>query len=161
MILFITLPVSVPAPALAQEKIVLPGYATFTFESIVRLKAKGCTNIPISFETFDELERENTGMSVLLDNNKRNDGIGYGMVGWFSKLTYKGAPTIDFEWPRVGTLDLKVCRNNWTSGTGTSKTRFLKVKPATYEILFQGFYVDKEIGRPSKQELVTSKVTLR
>ena len=140
--------------AFSQEIVKLPGFATFIYEGTFKLNKKGCQRIPIRYETEDSLPRENTGMAVLIDNKKPKDGIGYAMTGWFSNLTYQGAPEMAFVWPRAGQLELKVCRNNWTNGTAESKSKFLKVKPGKYEITFNGFYIDELIGKP-RNEVVT------
>ena len=109
----------------AKENITLPGYANFTFENPVILKAKGCQNILLEYETEDSLPRENTAMAIYIDNGLPGDGIRYGQTAWFSKMTYEGARKIPYVWPRIGTLRLKVCRNNWTEGIGKDKVNQL------------------------------------
>ena len=148
-------------PAISQMIVELPGFATFTYEGTFKLKKKGCQRIPIQYETVDLLPRVNTGMAVLIDNKVPNDGIGYAMTGWFTKLTYKGAPDIDYIWPRVGQLELKVCRNNWTDGTGESKSKFLRINPGKYEIAFKGFYIDEFIGKPRDEVVTKSSIVLK
>lgn len=145
-------------PANSQEVIVLPGFATLNYENTLSLKKKGCQKIPIQYETNDLLPRENTGMAVLIDNKLPNDGIRYASTGWFTKLTYKGAPNMEYVWPRAGQLDLKVCRYNWTDGTGKSKSKYLRVKPGKYEITFMGFYIDELLGKPRDEVVVKSNI---
>jgi len=142
--------------AFSNEVVKLPGFATFDYESTFKLKKKGCQRIPIQYETEDSLPRENTGMAIVIDNKKANDGVGYAMTGWFSNLTYKGAPKAVYVWPRAGQLELKVCRNNWTSGTGENKSKFLQVKPGKYEITFKGFYIDELVGKPKGEVVIKS-----
>lgn len=149
------------SPAASEEVVVLPGFAIFNYEKSVKLKAKGCQIILIQYETEDSLPRENTGMAVLIDNQKPNDGIAYAVTGWFSKLSYKNAPNALFVWPRAGELGLKVCRNNWSDGTGTSKSNFLKVSPGKYEITFSGFYIDEVLGKRKNDILIKSYIIFR
>lgn len=148
---------SIPS-AFSQEVVKVTGFATFSYEATLKLNKKGCQRIPIQYETEDLLPRENTGMAVLIDNKKPNDGIAYAMTGWFSNLTYQGAPKTDFVWPRAGQLELKVCRNNWTNGTGESKSKFLRVSPGKYEITFNGFYIDELTGKTKDKVVMKSYI---
>jgi|688.fasta_scaffold632065_1 hypothetical protein len=145
--------------AQAKETISLPNFALFTFESTIKLKSKGCQDLLIEYITEESLSRENTGMAVVIDNKLPNDGIVYGAAGWFSKLTYPNAPNIGFQWPRVGVLRIKVCQNNWSTGSGNSRTLNLKVKPGSYKIFFRGNYVDKDTGKFGEVMQVESKIT--
>jgi hypothetical protein len=140
------------------ETIAIPGFATFKYEKSVKLKRKGCQRIPFQYVTEDSLPRENTGMAVLIDNGVPKDGIAYALSGWFTKLTYEGAPKIDYVWPRIGTIDLKVCRRNWQSGEGSSINKFKKVKPGEYEITFTAFYIDEKMGKPKNELVLKSKI---
>lgn len=132
----------------AQENITLPGYANFTFENPVRLKAKGCQNVSLEYETEDSLPRENTVIAISIDNGVPGDGIGHGQAVWFSKMTYKGAQKIDYVWPRIGTLKLKVCPNNWTEGTGKNKNKWLKIIAGNYDLTFFGSTMNTETNKP-------------
>jgi hypothetical protein len=137
-----------PTVVSAKENIALPGYANFSFENPIRLKAKGCQDILLEYVTEDSLPRENTVMAIAIDNGIPGDGIGYGQATWFSKMTYKGAPKISYVWPRIGTLKLKVCRNNWTQGTGKNKVKWLKVIAGNYDLSFFGSTMNTETNTP-------------
>jgi len=147
--------------AFSQEIVKLPGFATFIYEGTIKLNKKGCQRIPIQYETEDSLPRENTGIAILIDNKIPKDGIAYAMTGWFTKLTYKGAPDYGYDWPRAGQLELKVCRNKWTDGTGESKSKFLQVKPGKYEITYTGFYIDEFAGKPMNEVVMKSKIVFK
>ena len=148
LLLAIVLLFNPPTLVSAKENITLSGYANFTFENPVRLKAKGCQNISLEYKTEDSLPRENTVMAISIDNGVPGDGIGYGQAVWFSKMTYKGAPKIAYVSPRIGTLKLKVCRNNWTEGTGKNKVKWLKVIAGNYDLSFFGSTMNTENNEP-------------
>jgi hypothetical protein len=145
--------------AYANENVVLPGFANFSFSNSVILKTKGCQNLTFEFETLDSLPRENTAMAVILYNNVSDDLI-HGYTGWFSSLTYKGAPKFPVS-PRIGTLKVKVCRNNWKAGTGDSRTKFLKVSPGDYRVYFRGSYMNVETIKPFNITEASSIITFK
>jgi hypothetical protein len=148
-----------PTVVSAQENITLPGYANFSFENPIRLNAKGCQNILLEYITEDSLPRENTAMAISIDNGVPGDGIGYGQAAWLSKMTYKGAPKIPYVWPRIGTLKLKVCRNNWTEGTGKNKVKWLKVIAGNYDLTFFGSTMNTETNTPYNIVRETFRIT--
>ena len=147
LIVFVLI-VDSPTLVSAKENITLPGYANFSFENPIRLKAKGCQEILLEYETEDSLPRENTVMAISIDNGIPGDGIGYGQAVWFSKMTYKGAKKIPYVWPRIGTLKLKICRNNWTEGTGVNKVKWLKVIAGNYDLSFFGSTMNTDTIKP-------------
>jgi hypothetical protein len=158
-LLVIVLMFDTPTLVYAKENITLPGYANFTFENPVRLKAKGCQNILLEYETEDSLPRENTAMAIYIDNGIPGDGIRYGQTAWFSKMTYEGARKIPYVWPRIGTLKLKVCRNDWTEGIGKDKVKWLKVAPGNYELSFFGSTMNAETIKPYNKVETSTKIT--
>ena len=159
VIMVFVLTSSTPTLVYAKEDIILPGYANFSFENPIRLKAKGCQNISLDYETEDSLPRENTAMAVSIDNGVPGDGIGYGQAVWFSKMTYKGAPKITYVWPRIGTLKLKICRNNWTEGTGKNKVKWLKVIEGNYDLSFFGSTMNTATNKPYNIVRKTIQIT--
>ena len=155
----IVLMFNTPTLVSAKENITLPGYAKFSFKNPILLKNKGCQDVLLEYETEDSLPRENTAMAISIDNGVSGDGIGYGQAVWFSKLTYKGAQKINYVWPRIGTLRLKVCRNNWTEGIGKDKVKWLKVAPGNYELSFFGSTMDTENIKPYNKVETSVNIT--
>jgi hypothetical protein len=74
-------------------------------------------------------------------------------------MTYEGARKIPYVWPRIGTLRLKVCRNNWTEGTGKNKVKWFKVAPGNYELSFFGSTMDTENIKPYNKVETSANIT--
>ena len=155
----IVLMFNTPTLVSAKENITLPGYAKFSFKNPILLKNKGCQDVLLEYETEDSLPRENTAMAISIDNGVSGDGIGYGQAVWFSKLTYKGAQKINYVWPRIGTLKIKVCRHNWTEGTGKNKVKWLKVSAGNYDLSFFGSTINTETNKPNNIVKETFPIT--
>ena len=155
----IVLMFNTPTLVSAKENITLPGYAKFSFKNPILLKNKGCQDVLLEYETEDSLPRENTAMAISIDNGVSGDGIGYGQAVWFSKLTYKGAQKTNYVWPRIGTLKIKVCRHNWTEGTGKNKVKWLKVSAGNYDLSFFGSTINTETNKPNNIVKETFPIT--
>ena len=155
----IVLMFNTPTLVSAKENITLPGYAKFSFKNPILLKNKGCQDVLLEYETEDSLPRENTAMAISIDNGVSGDGIGYGQAVWFSKLTYKGAQKINYVWPRIGTLEIQVCRHNWTEGTGKNKVKWLKVSAGNYDLSFFGSTINTETNKPNNIVKETFPIT--
>ena len=128
----------------------IPGFAEINYQSSVKLKPKGCQNLKFSYVTDDNLARENTVFLVQLVHKTKK--IVYGGAVWFSAFTSKGPDALP-AMPRIGTLQIKICRNAWTAGTDANQQKYPAVIPGTYRLYFAGGYVDPETGEKTGEKI--------
>jgi hypothetical protein len=121
---------------------VLPGFANLTYSDSIKLKSKGCQEINFSYVVDESLPLVNTAFIVQLVHKTKK--IMYGYSYWFSDIsTTDGLPSMS----RIGTIPMKICRNNWEVKAKTETTKYIGVKPGSYELYFAfGFYDGINVG---------------
>lgn len=120
----------------ATKTTVLPGFASLTYSNSIKLKSKGCQEIEFAYVVDESLPLENTVFIVQLIHKTKKQIYGYSY--WFSDIsTTDGLPSMS----RIGTLPMKICRNNWVVKAKSETMRYLGVKPGSYKLYFAfGFY---------------------
>jgi hypothetical protein len=115
---------------------VLPGFANLTYPDSFKLKNKGCQEIKFSYVVDESLPLVNTVFIIQLVHKTKK--IMYGYSYWFSDIsTTDGLPSMS----RIGTIPMKICRNNWEVKAKNETTKYVGVKPGSYSLYFAfGFY---------------------
>lgn len=121
---------------------VLPGFANLTYSNSIKLNSKGCQEIKFAYVVDENLPLVNTAFIVQLVHKSKK--IIYGYSYWFSDIsTTDELPSMS----RIGTLPMKICRNNWEVKTKTETTKYIGVKPGSYKLYFAfGFYDGINVG---------------
>jgi hypothetical protein len=125
------------------DEVVLDGFATLNYPAEVKLKAKGCQEIPIRYVTDDNLSRENTVFLVSITPTNSKQSHGY--AAWFSTQTAMGEKALP-PMARIGALQVKVCRKAFIYSTAATK-KTPGIKPGKYRIFFNAGNMDPESGR--------------
>ena len=129
-------------PSAHADRIEIPGYATVNFPTTVKLQKTGCQEIPFSYETDENLARENTVFIVAIA--PQNSKKAYGYAPWFSTQTYMGDKALP-AMARIGVLQVKICRKPFLySSKATVKTP--GISPGTYRIIFDAGNTDPATG---------------
>lgn len=129
-------------PTAHADQVVIPGYATLTFDNKVKLVKTGCQIVPFKFITDENLARENTVFAVAI--TPKNSKKSFGFAPWYSRLTYLGekAPP---PMARIGVLQVKVCRFPYLySPKATKKTP--AITTGTHNVVFDASLTDPETG---------------
>lgn len=125
---------------------VLPGFAELTYPDSIKLKKKGCQEIKFFYVVDENLPLVNTAFIIQLVHKTKK--IIYGYSYWFSDLsTSDGLPSMS----RIGTIPMKICRNNWEVKSKNATTKYVGVKPGLYDLYFafgsynEGVVSDKKV----------------
>lgn len=141
LLLLMSIFLSTMTPASA-DQVTLNGFSTFTYPGAVKLKKSGCQEIPIGYVTDEKLPREDTAFLIVI--TPKSNKKAYGLVAWFSTLTYMGENAMPAN-SRIGTLKIKVCRKPWLYSSKATKLT-PAITPGTYRIFFDGSFVDPITG---------------
>jgi hypothetical protein len=127
----------------------IPEFADFKYPDRVKLKPKGCQNIPIEYVTDDNLSRENTVFLVAITSKTTKQAYGY--AAWFSKQTALGENALP-PMARIGVLQIKVCRTPFKYSKNATKMT-PGIKPGIYRIFFDAGTTDAQTGEVSKDKI--------
>ena len=137
---------STSSTAIADTKVVIPGFTEISYPSEVKLGSSSCKTIKFTYVNDDDLAQENSVflIQILHKTKKVNQGFG----AWFSKMTANESSVELGPLPRAGVIPVKLCKKKWTTGTGENKTTFAATPPGTYRIYFAAGFVDAVTGAP-------------
>jgi hypothetical protein len=122
----------------AQKTTILENFVQINYSDSIKLKSKGCQELKFNYIIDDNLPLEKTVFIIQLVHKSKKIIYGYGF--WFSDIDPDdGLPSMS----RIGTIPMKICRNNWQTKSDTGVTKYTGVKPGDYDLYFAYGYYDK------------------
>jgi len=117
---------AVPANAASKSKnLSASDLVTISYPLLVSLPKNGCGKIPVKYK-INQLPIDESAFYVVIEDDQ-NRLIGQGV--WFG-TNFEGSVK---AMPKIGTLNIKVCRNSWTDPE--EENTFYPVYKGTYSIL--------------------------